>query len=562
MPIADELTALDTALEEGDLAHAAHHLAAAIAEGPDDEAVEAAIARYAEAAEDPLEHIVLDAGAYHGAVALYAHLIHGEDLDHALWLLIQAQSVVPDARYHAWIDAWTEDVSGLEPERVARGLKLYFERVAPEEESPARESLLSLGKRAAAAHPDDETLFFLTCVYTRRADQIDEAIRMGRARTAAHPSPMAFVALAGALREAGELEGAIEAFSSAHELDTENESLLLDIGDLHLELERPEAAREAYGRALESDPDHPWARPSALHCAALLGDEEATTALNQLAEAGNERAQSLLGIEPEPWLDFLPNRGDAIIQAAAQILDEAPEGAEVSSIALSALEAPSAVLSFGRALEFCGVGHEGVNVENLSEVDEREPIAEVELALWRYEETSPVVAVEPPPSPVVEALMQIATSGFDAERWWDAGAALGAPAAQVAAAMVHPPEIDEEDEAPWDTLFHLQVAAAFALASDDEGRELLEDIARGPIDWTVTAALGALAELAEREPDQADRLHDACRAWLSLPACPARYQHAVQPIALLLTLQDDLPEDLEGFLDAYWEENDGDDDEG
>ena len=55
-------------------------LAAAIAEGPDDPAVEAAIGRFTAAAEDPLEHIQLDAGAYHGAVALYAWLIRGDDL--------------------------------------------------------------------------------------------------------------------------------------------------------------------------------------------------------------------------------------------------------------------------------------------------------------------------------------------------------------------------------------------------------------------------------------------------------------------------------------------------
>jgi hypothetical protein len=71
--------------------------------------------------------------------------------------------------------------------------------------------------------------------------------------------------------------------------------------------------------------------------------------------------------------------------------------------------------------------------------------------------------------------------------------------------MVHPPR-RPDGIMIWTWLHRVQVAAAFICAHLDDGwqgslrKRVLFSLAHGPLDWTVEAALVALAQIAREEP--------------------------------------------------------------
>ena len=564
-----ELTTVKTALEADDLTHGAHHLAAAMAVGAGDPRVKNLLLRFSERAaaleQDPLVLFVLEETAFHGTVVCHAHFLRkAGEIEPALWLITQAMVARPESNYEALLSEFDPDT--LDPEGMMRCLKFYFDHVEPEAQTDAGAHLLALGRSAAAQNPDNESLWFLTCIFVRRSGQPEEAARMAEARMAQSPTSMVAVALAGAHRESGDLEAAIVAFQKGAELDPENLSLYLDIGDLHLELEQLEESAAAYQHVLDQDPEHPWALPSLMRCQQLMGDEEKRTELEALAEAGNDRAVDILSEDDVAWVDYLPVRRDAIVNVARQISDEAEPGAELSDITLSAVEAPSAVIAFERALDRAGIGFGQVviNVEDGSGDARIGPGAEgIKLfPIWNYEGNQ-AIAVQPvPDEKLVRAVLTIALSPFDPEQWWARGFTLEASAEELAGALAHLPSdalIDEvsgeEDIDIPEVFFHYQVAITYALAAHPARRDILMQIALGPVDWTTTAALGALAEFAEREPVEKERFFSICRAWLSQPMSSAVFQHGIEPVALLLAqCEVELTPDLDGFVDHFFSE--------
>src|SRR5262249_42784279 len=85
------------------------------------------------------------------------------------------------------------------------------------------------------------------------------------------------------------------------------------------------------------------------------------------------------------------------------------------------------------------------------------------------------------------------------------------------ATMVYPPGVARVDRpAAW--VYRVQVAAALVLAHLDGGweesvrRKALLALANGPMDWTVDAALVALAALARDEEDAAEEIAGLFRA--------------------------------------------------
>ena len=74
------------------------------------------------------------------------------------------------------------------------------------------------------------------------------------------------IAAANAYRRAGDLIRAAQIFNDAARLDPKDVTALLEVGDIHLEAGRFARALEAYGEALQREPEHPWAAPSASYC--------------------------------------------------------------------------------------------------------------------------------------------------------------------------------------------------------------------------------------------------------------------------------------------------------
>jgi hypothetical protein len=141
-------------------------------------------------------------------------------------------------------------------------------------------------------------------------------------------------------------------------------------------------------------------------------------------------------------------------------------------------------------------------------------------------------AVSPPPAEVGETVAEVAKESVDLFACWDAAGRLAPRVAskldEVAAVMVYPPALPDDDRAIASWVYKCQVAAACLIARSDtrwsgsQRRQILLDVVRGPVDWTVAAAVLALGEVAVREPDA---LPEIRRELQSLAASPSDEGH-------------------------------------
>jgi hypothetical protein len=143
------------------------------------------------------------------------------------------------------------------------------------------------------------------------------------------------------------------------------------------------------------------------------------------------------------------------------------------------------------------------------------PRRPVQYQVWKYKEqrkfmfgksltTDPVPTVAEPPAPLAAAIADIAITPFDRPVWLAAAAdlvrRLKPRIEDLLGVCAFPPELPDNVYAPiW--IQRAQVVAALALA-------VLFDLACGPMDWTVDAAIIALTALAQNEPEIAGEVFD------------------------------------------------------
>jgi hypothetical protein len=221
------------------------------------------------------------------------------------------------------------------------------------------------------------------------------------------------------------------------------------------------------------------------------------------------------------------------------------EGEPVLRSASSAIEAPS-MLSVCRMLspEFAFSCH----VDR--DPDPRPPARRVKTQLWTYSQVFGLAdqaraASGTPDEDIAARIVSVAEHPYLLRVWSEA--ALRAARAmtrdalpQVLAAMVHWVDGPGYVEI-WDWRFRVQLAAALVASHlGDEPwersarREALEDVVEGPADWTSTAAIIALMDVATR--DEAARasaiaaLHRCARRRFN----PTLWQHVVEPASWAL----------------------------
>ncbi|MGE0708234.1 MAG: tetratricopeptide repeat protein [Planctomycetota bacterium] len=544
----EELASARELLGEGELEHAMQHLVGAVGELPDDPEVLGLVDELASAWEgDPLELVPLEGGAYFGAVAVHAHLLaRAGRFDDAVSLLCQVIAVRPDRPFVAWLETWLGLPGVLErvdPERLASSCErclMSLRHRAELEDHRAR--LLTLARAARVHHPDDALLGYFLAVNLRRAGQVEEAEALAREACARTPSYFSHVALAGSLRERGDLEGAIDSFEAALRHEPDDLSVRLDVGDLRLELGQLEPALAAYEQVTAREPGHPWAAPSACYVHLLLDGDP--TWEERLAELAEEEGRALdLYDRVAPYRRALRPPGSSLIDATSQALEQ---GYALTDVAVSGLEPPSVRLAMDWAFRLAGEATPGVSTGDVPEPDPRRPTAEVDHLLWRYEGTDPAPALPPPSERVAGLVAALAGADYDPTEWGALALELAkdlgpAAAPELLAAMVHPYEDGRlEGVPPWEWLFRVQVAAAFIVARLDAGwegsarRAALRALLHGPLDWTTTAALVAVTQLAQEEPALAPSLLGELLPWLDAPPSPIQWMSAGEPLRHLL----------------------------
>jgi hypothetical protein len=153
----------------------------------------------------------------------------------------------------------------------------------------------------------------------------------------------------------------------------------------------------------------------------------------------------------------------------------------------------------------------GITVDEIQQPDPRQPRVPVDLQLWRYDGVYASPAVPPPSAEIAEIVRALASQPYALEIWQDLAGEAAArltpdDAEEIAAAMAHPPSAPEGMRA-WVWLQRVQFAAALILSRLDTGwvgsirRKALIDLANGPLDWSVDAAVVALATIARAETE-------------------------------------------------------------
>lgn len=275
------------------------------------------------------------------------------------------------------------------------------------------------------------------------------------------------------------------------------------------------------------------------------GDIDAATEwLNaSLARAAGMEAKSLshmCALAQSFCESALPQRNDSVINAARQAVGINDGLARCAS---TSVEAPSAIASMRQlwpALK--------VSFGDIGTPDPRRARAPNAISLWSYKsdrlwdrarsvlgfEARPSVA--PPSSRTIDAVARVAEMPYSRTAWQEPCQQLASDVSgldELLAAMIHPPP--NSSLQPWDWRFRVMVAAAFAIGhlvisdSTTVSSHPLVRLLDGPVDWSTTAAVIALCDVAVRRPPLAPAIVRDLYSRLNETQSPVWYQCYVQP---------------------------------
>jgi tetratricopeptide (TPR) repeat protein len=529
--IEDELAIAHRAVGEGDLGHAAFHIATALATDPKSTEAVAVFDGWFAACDNALGLVTKRENEnWEGWFAMRArtHAKMGRSED-ALPLLAKLAAAAPEKGYLSWLPLIPNPghVSDEAAESAAVEL-LQLANAIPEplaSDHPAQGTVAAaLGLLADWRELKRQLPVPLhaTAIFLRKLGKLEEALKAARALYDLRPDWRSIGTLISTLRASGDLEGALDIARRGTALTPPDSraAMWLDVGDLCLDLDRVAEARHAYGAALALEPENAWARSSFPYARFReLGDEADRATLRQwsLEHPDDGRAFWLLSEIGEPLLErpVVPSDATAGVfrHLHKSFLDDPPTSGPIGmSLALSAPEGPSNMLArslleraFGQRIEI------ELSITSTPTPDPREPLPGADVFLWRRAGDG-IEAALPPPDPTVQReLGLIAATPYRLDLWAERarilGEALGPTRVEdLLASMVHPPLLPRVRYDPPRWVQNVQVIAALAIRYVDRGwegstaRATLLSLARGPVDWSVTAAIVALMWTARHEP--------------------------------------------------------------
>ncbi|MCL4203488.1 MAG: tetratricopeptide repeat protein [Pirellulaceae bacterium] len=365
----------------------------------------------------------------------------------------------------------------------------------------------------------------------RKAGRFSEALQVALRFVQERPGWHSYTAEGLVRREMGDVAGALAAFERAIQYAPDDLADRLEAADMFFDHQQWEDARRWYSHVLESHPDHPWALPSSLYCQwKLTGDK---SHLDRIWAMLNENATSRRAYQLYerflPYLGFLPEPGGTTAEFLRQVAPQlgSTEVAEGNgnpnpefTLSLTHLEAPSTRLAFRRLTEACRrKARLLVNVQNIPQPDPRYPCRPVKYLLWTYHETEPAPAAPVPRPDVVERIAALALEPYDYQANWASASRVATKfeatdAANILAVMVHPPALPAgENVLCW--LPRVQLAAALVLANlegtwhNSVRRDALLSVLWGAADWTTTAAIIAMTQVARHNETTAADIREA-----------------------------------------------------
>ncbi|NUT50452.1 MAG: tetratricopeptide repeat protein, partial [Saccharothrix sp.] len=269
-------------MADGDLDHAARHLADALATDPRLPDVHEALAELVALAGGPEQALRRfepePERTYIGTVAAHAHVsAMAGRWDQAVQELFAVAAHEP---HRPWLDvAWLHradlpDLLG--PEAAAIAFARFAQPLADpvdEDDRPPLLPALALLRGCVARHPGHAMLLWCGSTLARRLGAFDEAIAWAQRSFEVEPTHQAAVVKGYALRTAGRHEDALAAWQREAERTPEDHDLYLDIADLLESMGRPADGLVWARRAADTDPEHPKALATALGLRHALDDD-------------------------------------------------------------------------------------------------------------------------------------------------------------------------------------------------------------------------------------------------------------------------------------------------
>ena len=526
------------ALAKNDLPHAAHHIAWALQADPENQDALALLDQIIAAAPDAATLVPMQPSMSSAEAAVHAY-IRAEEGDYAtaLQIISQVNTALPDGRFLPWAADWMSrpDARTLDAGLVIRALtevaRLHRGDTIPDPKVRARvEGFANAVTTYSDAQPQVNPALLLShALILRKAGHSQESLTRAQAAYDAEPSAFAMVAIAYAQKVLNQNDAALASFQKALEHDPGYIEIYNDMGDLLIGLGRTSEGALAYGKVLDTQPDHPWAAPSYYFYQFEL-DSDPYWKQKLMTFAGahpdNQRAAQLIrSLSPEgaPYVDYLPEPSEAIINTAKHFIGQDKKVTGDVNIGLSALETPSSVLAVRRTLEPDATVT--VGVAQLQRPDPRVPSQKVAYTLWKYDGTNATPAVPPPAPEVANAVADIAVTPFSLAAWKPLARELAGKLGEAALddllrVMLHPPACPPQ-MTEWVWIQNVQVAAALTIAALNKDwehpipkqglfgkssepaprKKALHALLFGVMDWTVTAAILALTEIGLDEPE-------------------------------------------------------------
>jgi tetratricopeptide (TPR) repeat protein len=520
------------ALDRGDLPAAARAVGRVLVVDPHRREWLALLSKIVESAEDPLELIPLrPEGMPIGSMAVRAYACFKvEEYQKALDLILKAAIAAPQSPFLDWALSW---LKRPDTSNALNCLKLTdrFRTVLDElprlrERDDRADGLLSrippLIQRIRETQICDIEFLLTAVELLRSIPDLAGAYQAARDAHDIEPNRATCLALASVYRDQGDSDRAGTWYQAALEHKPDDLSIRNELGDMLWEAGRLEESEHWYRAAVQIDPEEPWANPSMLGVRyERTGDEQVKEELETYLESfpNNARARALVDRFSPYFSTWLPEPAEASLGLVRMMAEKWHQGQEFNfaRISLSWLEAPSVYLAYNLEMEHEGRrGRLTIDVESVPRPDVRLPRVPVKYQVWRYTDTKPYPALTAPPKRITDTVASIALGSYHLKTWLAQAAEIGQQlgpgrAMDLLAAMVHPPRLPE-GVWPWTWVQHNQIAAALIIGKFESAwkgsvrRQVLFDLANGPLDWTTNAAILALAALADDEPDIVDEV--------------------------------------------------------
>ncbi|MBM0233734.1 tetratricopeptide repeat protein, partial [Micromonospora sp. STR1_7] len=373
----EELALARLALDEGDLHHAAGHLAGALARAPTLPEVHETLARLAAASGGGLDLFPINHHTFVGAVVARAHLLAatGHPAE-GLELLAAATGYAPGTEWAGvpWVTE-PELAERLDPEHIARILMQVCSALPDPVPRIGRAALtpyLTLARNAITVRPEHGLLLGAASALARRLGEVALAIRWAARGVRAQPSKMGEVWLGYAYRSAGRTRDALAALNRAVALEPDDLAVYADIAGTLADTGRLDEALEWTERALARDPSFDCAVHTAHRLRHLRdGDLAHLVALADFVrdhpDDSHEHGDLAQCCRGRPWLGQLTPADGPLIDAMRRAVADDDNGVG-SAVRLTAAAPPSAV----RTVTSTTPGLR-IEITGMPEPDPREP---------------------------------------------------------------------------------------------------------------------------------------------------------------------------------------------